>query len=168
MSGQALSQVLSKDDLLKTLAPFRGQSSIVVTNGCFDILHVGHLRYLQACKQLGDILVVLVNTNASVQRLKGPSRPIVHESDRAELVAGLGCVDYVTLFDEDTPEALLEIIRPDFYAKGDQYNEDNLPEINTLRKIGTQVRFVPMVESRSTTSIIDTIKQQVLTSDAAC
>jgi rfaE bifunctional protein nucleotidyltransferase chain/domain len=157
-------RVLSRDELLKTLAPLRGQSSIVVTNGCFDILHVGHLRYLQACKRLGDILVVLVNSNASVQRLKGPSRPIVDESDRAELVAGLGCVDFVTLFDEDTPEVLLEAIRPDFYAKGDQYNEENLPEIETLRRIGTQVRFVPMVESRSTTSIIDTIRQRVIAS----
>jgi rfaE bifunctional protein nucleotidyltransferase chain/domain len=162
MVKDAASRVLSKDELLKTLAPLRGQCSITVTNGCFDILHVGHLRYLQACKQLGDILVVLVNSNASVRRLKGPTRPIVDEADRAELVAGLGCVDYVTLFEEDTPEALLEAIRPDFYAKGNQYNEDNLPEINTLRRIGTQVRFVPMVESRSTTSIIDTIKQQVL------
>lgn len=159
--------VLSKDDLLKTLAPLRGQSSVTVTNGCFDILHVGHLRYLQACKQLGGILVVLVNTDASVQRLKGPTRPIVNEADRAELIAGLRCVDYVTLFDEDTPEALLEAIRPDFYAKGDQYNEDNLPEMATLRTIGTQVRFVPMVESRSTTSIIDVIQKQVLTA-AAC
>lgn len=156
--------VLTKDDLLKTLAPLRGQSSIVVTNGCFDILHVGHLRYLQACKKLGDILVVLVNTDASVHRLKGPTRPIVNEADRSELIAGLGCVDYVVLFDENTPEALLEVIKPDFYAKGDQYNEDNLPEINTLRKIGTQVRFVPMVASRSTTSIIETIQKQVLAS----
>lgn len=160
--------VLTKDQLLKTLAPLRGQSSVVVTNGCFDILHVGHLRYLQACKAAGDILVVLVNTDASVHRLKGPERPIVNESDRSEIIAGLGCVDFVTLFDEPTPEVLLEAIRPDFYAKGAQYNEDNLPEMNTLRKIGTQVRFIPMVESRSTTSIIDRIKQLVSSDSVSC
>lgn len=160
--------VLTKDQLLETLAPLRGQSSVVVTNGCFDILHVGHLRYLQACKAAGDILVVLVNTDASVRRLKGPERPIVNESDRAEVIAGLGCVDYVTLFDEPTPEVLLEAIRPDFYAKGAQYNEDNLPEMDTLRKIGTQVRFIPMVESRSTTSIVDKIKQIVSSDSVSC
>lgn len=157
-----MGQVLAVPQLLEELAPLRGQSSIVTTNGCFDILHVGHLRYLQGCKGMGDKLVVMVNSDASVRRLKGPQRPIVPEADRAELLAGLGCVDYVVLFDEDTPEPLMEIIRPDFHAKGAQYNEDNLPEMATLRKIGAQVKFVPMVENRSTTSVIDTIKQRLL------
>lgn len=157
-----MGQVLAVPQLLEELAPLRGQSSIVTTNGCFDILHVGHLRYLQGCKSMGDKLVVMVNSDASVRRLKGPQRPIVPEADRAELLAGLGCVDYVVLFDEDTPEPLMEIIRPDFHAKGAQYNEDNLPEMATLRKIGAQVKFVPMVENRSTTSVIDTIKQRLL------
>ncbi len=156
-----MGQVVSLPTLMEALAPLRGQSSIVTTNGCFDILHVGHLRYLQGCKALGEKLVVLVNSDASVRRLKGPQRPIVTESDRAELVAGLGCVDYVVLFDEDTPEPLLEKIVPDFHAKGAQYNEDNLPEMATLRKIGTQVKFVPMVENRSTSSVIDTIQQRL-------
>jgi rfaE bifunctional protein nucleotidyltransferase chain/domain len=159
-----MGEVLNQERLLARLAPLRGQSSIVTTNGCFDILHVGHLRYLQACKKLGDILIVMVNSDTSVRRLKGPSRPIVNEADRAELLAGLGCVDYVILFDEDTPEPLMEILRPDFHAKGAQYTEDNLPEMETLRKIGAQVRFVPMVENRSTTSIIDKIEQQLLSS----
>ena len=159
-----MGEVLNKENLLARLAPLRGQSSIVTTNGCFDILHVGHLRYLQACKQLGDILIVMINTDASVHRLKGPTRPIVNEADRAELLAGLGCVDYVILFDEDTPEPLMEILRPDFHAKGAQYTEENLPEMDTLRKIGAQVRFVPMVENRSTTSIIEKIEQQLLSS----
>lgn len=156
-----MGQVLSCDELLQKLAPLRGQSAIVTTNGCFDILHVGHLRYLQACKELGDLLIVLVNADSSVQRLKGPQRPIVPEADRAELLAGLGCVDYVVLFSEDTPEPLIEKIRPDFHAKGAQYTEDNLPEMDTLRKVGTQVRFVPMVENRSTTNVIDTIRQRL-------
>jgi len=154
-----MGDVLNKAQLLERLAPLRGQSSIVTTNGCFDILHVGHLRYLQGCKGMGDVLVVMVNSDASVRRLKGSSRPVVNEADRAELLAGLGCVDYVVLFDDDTPEPLLEIIQPDFHAKGAQYNEENLPEMATLRKIGAQVRFVPMVENRSTTSIIDRIQQ---------
>lgn len=156
-----MGQVLDKTELLKRLAPLRGQSSIVTTNGCFDILHIGHLRYLQACKELGDILVVMMNSDASVQRLKGPQRPIVQQADRAELVAGLGCVDYVVLFEEDTPEDLLKIIQPDFHAKGAQYTEENLPEMDTLRSIGAQVRFVPMVENRSTTSIVETIQQRL-------
>lgn len=152
--------VLTPEELLAKLAPKRGQRAIVATNGCFDILHVGHLRYLQACKALGDELVVLVNTDASVRRLKGDSRPIVSQSDRAELLAGLGCVDYVVLFDEDTPVELLSRIQPNFYAKGAQYTEETLPEMATLREIGTQVKFVPMVENRSTTNLIDLIKQR--------
>lgn len=159
-----MGKVLALPQLLEELAPLRGQSSIVTTNGCLDILHVGHLRYLQGCKSMGDKLVVMLNSDASVRRLKGPQRPIVPEADRAELLAGLGCVDYVVLFDEDTPEPLMEIIRPNFHAKGAQYNEDNLPEMATLRKIGAQVKFVPMVENRSTTSVIDTIKQRLLAS----
>ncbi len=156
-----MGQVLNPEQLLEKLAPLRGQSSVVTTNGCFDILHVGHLRYLQGCKAMGDLLVVMVNTDASVRRLKGPQRPIVTEADRAELLAGLGCVDYVVLFDEDTPEPLMEVIRPDFHAKGAQYTEDTLPEMDTLRKIGAQVKFVPMVENRSTTSVIDTIRHRL-------
>lgn len=160
-----MGEVLSPQALNDRLASLRGQSAIVTTNGCFDILHVGHLRYLQACKEQGDeTLVVLVNSDASVRRLKGPQRPIVNEADRAELIAGLGCVDFVVLFEEDTPEPLLETIRPDYHAKGAQYNEDNLPEMATLRNIGAKVRFVPMVENRSTTNVIDIIKQRLCTS----
>ena len=161
-----MGEVLSPTQLNDRLASKRGQSAIVTTNGCFDILHVGHLRYLQACKAMGEILVVLVNSDSSVRRLKGPKRPIVSESDRAELIAGLGCVDYVVLFEEDTPEPLLEIIKPDYHAKGAQYNEENLPEMATLRKIGAQVRFVPMVDNRSTTNVIDTIIQRLATTNA--
>lgn len=153
--------VFNSNQLMELLAPLRGQASVVTTNGCFDILHVGHLRYLQACKALGDILVVLVNSDASVRRLKGPQRPIVAEADRAELLAGLSCVDYVVLFEEDTPEPLIEKIKPDFHAKGDQYTEENLPEMETLRRVGTSVRFVPMVESRSTSGIIETIQRRL-------
>lgn len=159
-----MGQVFSEQMLLERLTLFKGQSSIVVTNGCFDILHVGHLRYLQACKTMGDLLIVLVNTDASIRALKGSQRPIVGEADRAELLAGLACVDYVTLFSEDSPIRLLKLISPHVYAKGAQYTEDSLPEMDTLRRIGTRVQFVPMVENRSTTSIIDTIRHQITSS----
>lgn len=110
---------------------------------------------------MGETLVVLVNSDASVRRLKGEQRPIVSEADRAELLAGLGCVDYVVLFEEDTPERLLETIRPDFHAKGAQYTEESLPEMPLLRRIGAKVRFVEMVENRSTTSVIETIQDRL-------
>ena len=152
-----MGQVVTPDELIQRLAPLRGQSVIVTTNGCFDILHVGHLRYLQTCRQMGDVLVVAVNTDRSVSGLKGPNRPIVSESERAELLAGLGCVDYVVLFDQPTPEPLLRQIRPDVHVKGAQYTEENLPEAATLREIGTQIKFAPMVEGRSTTNIIEKI-----------
>ena len=155
-----MGEVLKDEALLRKLAPLRGQSPVVTTNGCFDLLHVGHLRYLQACKQPGETLVLLLNTDASVRRLKGPQRPLVSEDDRAELLAGLACVDYVTLLDEDTPERLLEVIQPDFHAKGAQYTEDTLPEMPLLRRLGTRVRFVPMVENRSTTDLVEIIRQR--------
>lgn len=156
-----MGKVVSRSDIKQALAPHRGQSAIVTTNGVFDILHVGHLRYLQGCKEMGDLLVVLVNSDSSVRRLKGPQRPIVPEADRAELVAGLGCVDYVVLFEEDTPVNLLEELRPDIHVKGAQYTEDTLPEAATLRRIGTEIRFAPMVENRSTTDVIETIRQRL-------
>lgn len=158
-----MGEVLDKERLLEVLAQRRSAPEapkVITTNGCFDLLHVGHLRYLQACRQAADILVVLLNTDASVRRLKGPKRPIVNESDRAELLAGLACVDYVTLFDEDTPETLLALIRPDFHAKGAQYNEDNLPEMETLRHIGARPLFMPMADNRSTSALIEIIQGQ--------
>lgn len=156
-----MGEVVTRGEIVQKLAPFRGQSAIVTTNGVFDIMHVGHLRYLQACKQLGQVLVVLVNSDGSVRRLKGPQRPIVPEADRMELLAGLGCVDFVVPFEEDTPVALLEEIRPDIHVKGAQYSVDTLPEADTLRRLGTEIRFAPMVENRSTTNIIETIQQRL-------
>ncbi len=156
-----MGEVVSRGEIVQKLAPFRGQSAIVTTNGVFDIMHVGHLRYLQACKQAGQVLVVLVNSDSSVRRLKGPQRPIVPEADRMELLAGLGCVDFVVPFEEDTPVALLKEIRPDIHVKGAQYSEDTLPEAETLRRLGTEIRFAPMVGGRSTTNIIETIQQRL-------
>lgn len=133
----------------------RGQR-LVFTNGCFDLLHVGHVRYLEAARALGDALVVAVNGDASVRALKGPSRPVNSEEDRAEVLAALACVDAVTIFHEDRVSALLRTIRPHIYAKGGDYTIDSLDpgERAVLEEIGAEVRILPLVPGKSTTSIL--------------
>ncbi len=154
-----MGKVVSLSQLQAELAPIRDGRTVVTTNGCFDILHVGHLRYLTAARALGDVLVVALNSDRSVRGLKGPNRPVVPESDRGELLAGLSCVDYVVLFDEETPVRLLQEIRPDVHVKGAQYTAENLPEADALREMGTRIEFLPMIEGRSSTNIIERIKQ---------
>lgn len=128
---------------------------IVFTNGCFDLLHVGHLRYLQQARALGDVLVVGVNTDEGVRRLdKGPERPLVPETERAELLAGLECVDHVTLFGEPTPEETIRLLRPDVHVKGGDYNADHLPEAALVRSYGGEVVIMPLVPGRSTTDLV--------------
>jgi rfaE bifunctional protein nucleotidyltransferase chain/domain len=141
---------------LATLAP---NSTVVTTNGCYDVLHVGHLRYLQFARQQGSVLLVAVNSDASVQRLKGPNRPIIPDVERAELLEALTCVDGVILFDEDTPLNVLTAIRPHIHVKGAQYTADTLPEAEALQAMGTQLVFAPMVPGRSTTDIVTRIQQ---------
>ncbi len=131
--------------------------TIVSTNGVFDILHVGHVRYLQAARKLGDCLVVGVNSDECTRHLKGPTRPFVNEADRMELLAALECVDYVTLFGESTPEALLETIRPNLHAKGGDYHLALLPEAEVVERHGGAVVSVPFEEGHSTTFIADRI-----------
>src|SRR5438046_2662949 len=126
---------------------------IVSTNGVFDVLHVGHVRYLQAARALGDLLVVGINTDNGTRRLKGPTRPFVPEDERAETLAALACVDYVTLFDEPTPEALLDTIRPHLHAKGGDYHLEHLPEAEVVRRHGGEVVLLPFVAGRSTTEL---------------
>src|SRR5712692_9878285 len=130
---------------------------IVFTNGCFDLLHVGHTRYLQQARAMGDMLVVGVNTDASVRRLKGPQRPLVPEAERAELIAALECVDHVILFDEDTPEALIAEVRPYRHVKGGDYQADDLPETRLVRDLGGEVVILPFTEGRSTTTLVQNI-----------
>lgn len=132
---------------------------IVFTNGCFDILHAGHVRYLAAARKLGDCLILGLNTDASVRRLKGETRPINSELDRAEVVGALESVDYVVLFGEPTAEVLLRKIKPDIYAKGGDYTLDTLPEAITVQSYGGCVKFIDMVLGRSTTNIVDKIKK---------
>ena len=129
-----------------------------MTNGCFDILHAGHVRYLNKSKQFGDILIVGLNSDSSVKKLKGDSRPINNELDRAEVLLGLKAVDYVVIFDENTPENLLKLVKPDIYTKGADYTIETLPEAKTVIENGGCVKFVELVQGKSTTKIIDKIK----------
>ena len=137
------------------------EQRIVFTNGCFDLLHVGHVRYLTAAKQLGDILVVGLNSDASVRQLKGPDRPINSESDRAEVLAALAVVDHVVIFHEMRVSRLVTILRPDIYVKGGDYSVDSLDrgEVDALRSVGAEIRIVPLVPGRSTTRLIEAIQR---------
>lgn len=128
--------------------------TVVCTNGCFDILHVGHVRYLEATKAFADFSIILLNSDKSVKSIKGPTRPINNENDRAELLSALKCVDYVVLFDEDSPRNLLDEIKPDVYTKGADYTMETLPEADIMRKNGTRVEFIKFVEGKSTTNVI--------------
>lgn len=132
--------------------------TVVTTNGCFDILHVGHVRYLQKTKTFGDFLIVLLNSDKSVKSIKGPSRPVNCELDRAEILSALRCVDYVVLFDEDSPKNLLDEMKPDVYTKGADYTMETLPEADIMKKNGTRVEFIEFVDGKSTTNIINKVK----------
>ncbi len=129
--------------------------TVVTTNGCFDILHVGHVRYLEKTKSFADYLIVLLNSDKSVRSIKGPSRPVNNENDRAEILSALRCVDYVVLFDEDSPRDLLDEMKPDVYTKGADYTMETLPEADIMKKNGTRVEFIDFVEGKSTTKTIE-------------
>jgi len=129
---------------------------LVFTNGCFDLLHVGHVRYLQAARAMGDALVVAVNGDASVRALKGPTRPVNPEADRAEVLAALGCVDYVVIFPEVRVTNVLRDVRPHLYAKGGDYTPETLDkeERAAIDEAGSEIRILPLVPGRSTTNIL--------------
>ena len=128
---------------------------LVFTNGCFDILHAGHVRYLAAARALGDVLILGLNSDASVRRLKGETRPVNTEADRAEVVDALKSVDAVVIFGEDTAEELIAKVRPAVYAKGGDYTRETLPEARIVERYGGEVAFIPLVAGKSTTSIIE-------------
>ena len=129
---------------------------VVFTNGCFDLLHVGHVRYLQAARALGDALIVAVNGDASVRALKGPTRPVNSEQDRAEVLAALACVDYVVIFDTERVTRLVQAIRPQVYAKGGDYTVEqlNAEERTALGEVSADIRILPLVPGKSTTAMI--------------
>ena len=133
--------------------------TVVFTNGCFDILHAGHVRYLNAARAVGDVLVLGLNSDASVRRLKGESRPINSEEDRAEVLAGLAAVDYVVIFDEPTAEPLVELLKPDVYVKGGDYTVERLPESRIVASYGGETVLIPEVPGRSSTNMIKKIRE---------
>jgi D-beta-D-heptose 7-phosphate kinase / D-beta-D-heptose 1-phosphate adenosyltransferase len=154
-------------DLVARVAFYRQQGHrIVFTNGCFDILHRGHIAYLNQAKALGDILIVGVNSDQSVGRLKGPERPINPLEDRIQVLTALSCVDYMIAFDEDTPMHIIEAIRPDVYVKGGDYTRETLPEVPLVEALGGVVEILPYLPEHSTTSMIQRIRAVELCSSA--
>ncbi|MFQ5925937.1 MAG: adenylyltransferase/cytidyltransferase family protein [Terriglobia bacterium] len=148
-------KILALDDLAARLAAERRRGMrIVLANGCFDLLHVGHIRYLEGAKALGGVLVVGVNDDASVARLKGPGRPLLPARARAGLVAALGAVDYVVVFDEPTVAGLLERLKPDVHVKGTDYTPDTVPERDTAQRLGCQVAIVGDPKQHSTRELM--------------
>lgn len=137
----------------------QAHQTVVFTNGCFDILHAGHVRYLTAAKNCGDVLVVGLNSDESVRRLKGDGRPVNPAADRAEVLAGLRAVDHVVVFAEETAEELVRQLQPDIYVKGGDYSLDRLPEASIVAAYGGQTVLVPLVEGRSTTNVIRRLQQ---------
>ena len=145
-----------KDTFHEWLEKVRQQKKkIVFTNGCFDLLHVGHVRYLAEAQKLGDVLVVGVNSDASVQRLKGPTRPIQNEKDRAEILKNLKSVDETVIFTEDTPEKLIEDVRPDILVKGGDWSVDQIVGGRFVQSYGGQVCSLSFIDGKSTTKIIE-------------
>jgi D-beta-D-heptose 7-phosphate kinase/D-beta-D-heptose 1-phosphate adenosyltransferase len=151
-------KIKTKEDLHRIVEDLKKKGKrIVFTNGCFDLLHLGHIRYLEGAKALGDILVVGVNSDHSVQKLKGPKRPILPEEDRAEILSGLGSVDYITIFDEEDPLELISILQPNILVKGGDWTKETTVGREVVERSGGGVVILPFVEKASTSIIIDTI-----------
>lgn len=154
-------KILSLDELRLRLAePRRRGQRLVLANGCFDLLHVGHVRYLEAAKQAGEVLVVGVNSDSSVTQLKGSGRPLLPAADRAQLVAALAAVDYVVVFDAPTAVPLIEALRPDVHAKGTDYTPETVPEREAVRAAAGRVVIVGDRKQHSTRELLTTIRQR--------
>lgn len=151
-------KIYHRNELALHLQQAKADGNVVVTtNGCFDVLHLGHLRYLQAARQLGDLLVVAVNSDSSVRELKGENRPLVPEDERAEMLAGLECVDYVVIFPESTPIELLAELKPNIHVKGGDYKLEQLIEREVVEENGGKVIVGLNVPGKSTTNLIEVI-----------
>lgn len=147
--------IFTLTELVDRVKAERGKNAkIVLANGCFDLFHVGHIRYLEGARQLGDFLVVGINSDKQVEKLKGENRPYMPENERAEIVSAFRFVDAVTIFDEPTVEQLILAIRPDFHAKGTDYTTDSVPEREIVRKYGGQVAIVGDPKDHSSTGLI--------------
>ncbi len=151
--------ILERPELIDRVAAARKSGSrIILANGCFDVIHVGHIRYLAGAKLLRGFLVVGINSDDQVRRLKGDHRPLINASERAEIIAALRCVDVVTIFQEPTVEALIAAIRPDFHAKGTDYTTANVPEREIVRQYGGQVAIVGDPKEHSSTAMIEAVE----------
>lgn len=147
-------KIVTKTRLKKILQKYRNKKKVVFTNGCFDLLHIGHVKYLQEAKRLGDILVVALNTDNSVRQIKGGIRPIMPQKDRQEILASLECVDYVVLFNELTPAKIIRFLKPDILVKGADYKIDDIVGKDLVRVVKT----IPLVKGKSTSNIIRWIR----------
>ena len=153
-------KLLTLDEAAEVASTAKAEGRIVVlTNGCFDLLHVGHIRYLEAAKEEGDLVIVALNSDQSVRELKGSGRPVMGEGERAEILSALASVDYVIVFEDPTVDAILERIRPDVHAKGTDYTQETLPERETVARIGGRVAIVGDPKDHSTKSLIQRIKE---------
>lgn len=155
-----MGNLVKRENIRQIVKELQAQGkTAVTTNGCFDILHVGHVRYLQATKSFADYSIVLLNSDKSIRLIKGEGRPINNENDRAEILCALACVDYVVLFDEESPRDLLDEIKPDVHTKGADYSMETLPEADVIVKNGGRIEFITFVEGKSSTNTINAIKK---------
>ncbi|MCL5054700.1 MAG: D-glycero-beta-D-manno-heptose 1-phosphate adenylyltransferase [Firmicutes bacterium] len=151
-----IDKILPQKELAELVQSFHEEGKkVVFTNGCFDLLHVGHVRYLEEAKELGDILIIGINSDASVKKIKGEGRPVIPEQERAEVLAALGCVDFVTIFEEETPNQLLLLLQPDWHVKGGDYKASELPETKTVISYGGKVKILSYSPGRSTTILLE-------------
>jgi len=156
--GAAMGQVLNREDLRQQRQSLREQGRCVVfTNGCFDLLHPGHIRYLEEARRLGDVLIVALNSDASVRLLKGEGRPILQESERAEVIAALAVVDYVTIFNEETPQQIIAELLPDVLVKGGDWSLDTIVGREEVEAAGGEVKSLAFIDGLSTSEIIERI-----------
>lgn len=156
-----MGNVVSLEELLRVRKRIKNEGKrAVFTNGCFDILHRGHVEYLRKAKALGDILMVGVNTDSSVRRIKGPNRPVVEEDDRSYVLAALAAVDYVVLFDEDTPYELIRALVPDILVKGADWPVENVVGKDIVEAAGGSVQTIDLLPDRSTSGLLDRIRKR--------
>jgi len=151
-------KIKGRKELLRILKHLKAKGKrIIFTNGCFDLLHVGHIRYLEEARALGDVLIVGVNSDSSVRKLKGSKRPVLPEEERAEILSGLGCVDYITIFDEIDPLKLITSLQPNVLAKGGDWTKEQTVGKKVVERSGGEVVIIPFVQGASTSNLIKTI-----------
>jgi len=151
-------KIRERKDLLRIIKNLKAKGKrIVFTNGCFDLLHIGHIRYLEKARALGDALVVGVNSDSSVRKLKGPKRPVLPVKERTEILSGLGCVDYITIFDERDPLKLITSLHPDVLVKGGDWTKDQIVGSEVVERSGGKVVTIPFVKGTSTSNLINII-----------